>query len=35
MDLEERVQRVEKLLFLLLGLQAPGLLSSLVSLGVV
>jgi len=35
MDLEDRVARLEKLLYLLLGLQAPTLLSSLGSLGVV
>jgi hypothetical protein len=35
MDLEERVARLEKLLFLLIGLQAPTLLSSLGTLGVV
>jgi hypothetical protein len=35
MDLEERVARLEKLLFLLIGLQAPQLLTSLGSLGVV
>jgi len=34
-DLEERVARLEKLLFLLIGLQAPTLLSSLSALGVV
>lgn len=35
MDLEERVGRLEKLLYLLLGLQAPTLLASLGAIGVV
>jgi hypothetical protein len=34
-ELEERVARLEKLIYLLLGLQAPTLLSSLSTLGVV
>jgi len=34
-ELEERVARLEKLLYLLLGLQAPQLLTSLAALGVV
>ena len=34
-DLEERVARLEKLLFLLIGLQAPSLLTSLSSMGVI
>ena len=34
LTLEERVTRLEKLLYLLIGLQAPSLLTSLASMGV-